>query len=374
MQGVLENSVVVWLSTTAVAGVAVFAGHAILFRVLCRMTRGRPLSFSVVEQARKPALALVGSFVLYVSAFGAPVSDSMRNVLRHVLALILIALIGWLSTRVAYLLMEAVVRRQEVELRDNLRARKVRTQLIMVRRLISVIIWILAGAAMLTTFTEVRALGASIFASAGVIGIVAGVAAQSTVGNLVAGIQIALTEPIRLDDVVIVEGEWGRIEEITLSFVVVGLWDKRRLVLPVSYFTQTPFQNWTRTGAELIGSVYVYTDYTVPVDEVRLEFDRILQASEHWDGNASALQVTDATESTVQLRAIMSARDAPTAWDLRCEVREKVVAFLQDRYPGSLPRVRADLFSELKPVVDRRNLSEAPGPARHGRVGQHEHG
>jgi hypothetical protein len=196
---------------------------------------------------------------------------------------------------------------------------------------------------MLMTFPAIRHVGITLFASAGLAGLVAGMAARSTLSNLLAGVQIALTEPIRLDDVVIVEGEWGWIEEIGTTYVVVRIWDLRRLVVPLSYFIEHPFQNWTRVTSDLLGTVFVYTDYRVPVDEVRVELHRILQASGMWDGKAWGLQVTDATEHTLQLRALMSATDSSTAWDLRCHVREKLIALLQQRYPQSLPRVRAEL-------------------------------
>jgi hypothetical protein len=196
---------------------------------------------------------------------------------------------------------------------------------------------------MLMTFPAIRHIGITLFASAGVAGLVVGMAARSTLSNLFAGIQIALTEPIRIEDVVIVEGEWGWIEEIGTTYVVVRIWDLRRLVVPLSYFIEHPFQNWTRVTADLLGTVIVYADYTVPVEEVRAELHRILQASEMWDGKVWGLQVTDATEHTLQLRALMSAADSSIAWDLRCHVREKLVAFLQERHPHSLPRVRAEL-------------------------------
>ena len=196
---------------------------------------------------------------------------------------------------------------------------------------------------MLMTFSAVRQIGVSILASAGILGVVLGFAAQKTLGNLIAGIQIALAQPIRLDDAVVVENEWGWIEEITLTYVVVRIWDLRRLVLPISYFIEKPFQNWTRNSADILGSVFIYADYTVPVEEVRAELGRILKESPHWDKKVNVLQVTDATEHTVKLRALMSAADSPTAWNLRCETREKLLEFLQKKYPQSLPRTRVEL-------------------------------
>ena len=200
---------------------------------------------------------------------------------------------------------------------------------------------------MLMTFESVRQLGTSILASAGIAGIVVGFAAQRSIATLLAGFQIAMTQPIRLDDVVIVENEWGRIEEITLTYVAVRIWDQRRLILPITYFIEQPFQNWTRTSADILGTVFLYVDYRAPLDAIRAELDRILQASPSWDGKVKGLQVTNAQEQTLEIRALASAADASLAWDLRCEVREKLVQFLQRHHPESLPRIRA----ELQPAI-----------------------
>jgi small-conductance mechanosensitive channel len=186
----------------------------------------------------------------------------------------------------------------------------------------------------------VRQLGTAMIASAGVAGIVIGFAAQKSLGTLLAGFQIAMTQPIRIDDVVIVEGEWGKIEEITLTYVVVKIWDLRRLVVPITYFIEKPFQNWTRTSADILGTVFLHVDYGVPVGAVREELTRILAASPNWDHKVNVLQVTDAKERTLELRALASSSDASKSWDLRCEMREKLVAFIQDQYPESLPRLR----------------------------------
>jgi small-conductance mechanosensitive channel len=203
------------------------------------------------------------------------------------------------------------------------------------------------------TFEKVRQLGTTILASAGVIGIVVGMAAQKTIGAFIAGIQIAITQPIRLDDVVIVENEWGRIEEITLTYVVVRIWDLRRLVLPITYFIEKPFQNWTRITADLLGTVFLYLDYNVPVDKIREELKKILEESELWDKKVCVVQVTNTTESCIEVRALMSASDASTAWSLRCHVREKLIDFVRDNYPNALPRTRAEL--ERKPPKDPQN-------------------
>jgi small-conductance mechanosensitive channel len=257
--------------------------------------------------------------------------------------ILLIALFGWVAVKIVYIFRDALLNRYDINVRDNMRARSVHTQMRMIANIIAVVIVLLTISFILMSFAEVRHIGVSILASAGIVGIVIGFAAQKTLGNLIAGIQIAIAQPIRLDDVVIIEGEWGWIEEITLTFVVVRIWDLRRLVVPISYFLEKPFQNWTRTSADLLGTVFIYTDYTVPVKEVRNELTRILENSPKWDKKINVLQVTNATDKTVELRALMSAEDSPTSWDLRCEVREKLLGFLQQRFPECLPRVRIDI-------------------------------
>jgi len=208
---------------------------------------------------------------------------------------------------------------------------------------------VLTAGVMLMTFPQVRDLGASVLASAGLAGIVVGFAARPVLQNIIAGVQIAIAQPIRIDDVVIVEGEWGRIEEFTATYVVVRIWDQRRLIVPLNYFIENTFQNWTRTDAEILGTVFLHVDYTVPVEDVRQELHRLLLATDRWDGRAWGLVVTDATDRTVELRALMSAADAGTAWDLRCEIREKLIAYVQARHPAGLPTIRATVGAGADP-------------------------
>jgi small-conductance mechanosensitive channel len=206
-----------------------------------------------------------------------------------------------------------------------------------------VIVALLALAFILFQFDEVRELGMGLLTSAGVAGIIIGLAAQKSIANLLAGFQIAFTQPIRIDDVVIVEGEWGRIEEITLTYVIVRIWDERRLVVPLRYFIEKAFQNWTRKTAQLLGTVYLYVDYRLPIDSLRKELDRLLEENDLWDGRVSKIQVTDSKQDNVEIRALMSAANAGDAWDLRCEIREQLIAFIQKEYPDSLPRMRIEL-------------------------------
>ncbi len=235
---------------------------------------------------------------------------------------------------------------------DNLKERKIRTQLQFVRKLAISMIVILSVCAVLLSFESLRRIGAGLLTGVGIGGIIIGFAAQRSLGNFLAGLQIAFTQPLRIDDVLVVEGEWGRVEEITLTYVVLNIWDKRRLILPINYFIEKPFQNWTRSSAEILGVVFIYLDYTAPVDEIRKEFDRLLTLTPLWDKKVSIIQITDASERTIQMRALVSAVDSGTAFDLRCYIRENLVAFIQKNYPDSLPttRVASDAVSSVDQV------------------------
>ncbi|NJW52802.1 mechanosensitive ion channel family protein [Salinimicrobium oceani] len=231
----------------------------------------------------------------------------------------------------------------DVNTSNNLRARKIYTQFNIIER-IAIFVVVLFGAGIaLLTFDGIEEIGMSILTSAGIAGIVLGLSAQKVFGTIFAGIQIAIAQPIRIDDVVIVEGEWGRIEEIKLTYVVVKIWDKRRLVLPTTYFIEKPFQNWTRNSSDILGTVYIYTDYDLPIDKLRAELTRLLNATDLWDRKVNVIQVTDATERTMELRALMSAKDAPTAWDLRVYARENLLKYIRENYPQSLPRTRVEV-------------------------------
>jgi len=258
-------------------------------------------------------------------------------------SILIIGAVAYVLFQAVNLIEKAVLARYDITAADNLQARKVYTQVYVLSKTLYVIISIFTVASILMLFEEVRRFGTSILASAGVVGIIIGFAAQRTIANLFAGFQLAMTQPIRLDDVVIVENEWGRIEEITLTYVVVKIWDERRLVVPLSYFIEKPFQNWTRVSADILGSVFVWADYTLPVEELRPPIQRIVESCKDWDRRFWNLQITETTERAMQLRVLATAADASKSWDLRCEIREKLLAFLQRQYPASLPRVRATL-------------------------------
>ncbi|MBO0893967.1 MAG: mechanosensitive ion channel [Acidimicrobiales bacterium] len=298
---------------------------------------------SLYRRAKPAIRALAVSIAGFESVRLAPLG--WRSGLADLARVAVIASVAWIAIRATPLLEDLAARRFDVAVADNRRARRARTQLRVVRRVVTAIIVVVAVLAMVTSIPQARTLGASLFASAGVIGIVAGIAGQSTLGNVIAGIQVAFSDRLRIDDLVVVDGEFGTVEEITLTYVVVQLWDQRGLVLPVSHFVTTSFENWTRTQAQLIGSVYLHVDYRVPVEELREELEAAVRAHPLWDRRVVTLQVVDATERTLQLRALASAASAADAWNLRCELREHLVRYVRDNYPSALPRARVELDS-----------------------------
>ena len=267
-------------------------------------------------------------------------SPATEAFVHHCLVIAILVCSGWLVFASVKVLTDVIGDRYSLDKADNLRARAVQTQINGFRNIAGFVIVLMTLAFVLMTFQRVRELGAGILASAGLAGIVLGFAAQKSIATVLAGVQIAITQPIRVDDVVIVEGEWGRIEEITLTYVVIKIWDLRRLIVPISYFLERPFQNWTRVSADILGTVFLQVDYGVSLAELRAELGRLLSASPLWDGKVSNLVVTECGEKTMTVRALMGARDASDAWDLRCQVREGLIAFLASRQPGSLPRQR----------------------------------
>ena len=310
---------------------------------------------ALIRHLRQPLGLLAPVIATQLLLPGLELSPVLAGHLHHALVLIDIAAIGWLVVRLTSVAEDVMHQHYLVNIKDSLGARRIQTQFQMLRRIVVIMVQLLALAVMMMTFPKIRELGAGLLASAGVAGLVIGVAARPFLENLIAGVQIGLTQPIRIDDVVIVEGEWGRIAEINATHVVVRIWDDRRLIVPLNYFNTKPFQNWTWANSELLGTAFFYVDYTFPVEAGREELKHILDGSDLWDGRAWGLQVTDTTDRTVTLRALMSAPDAPTAWDLRCLVRERFVVFLQQNYPQCLPRTR---FSESPEEEPREPLLE----------------
>ncbi len=366
------DSPVAWLAVTvAVAALGALILAVMVGWVFRRLGRRWPVAVEASRRGRLPLRLLFVAIAIRQVVAATTSIDGWQDVLVTVLQLLILALCGWLLGVLAYVMEDLTLARFRMDVADNLRARRVRTQVILLRRLVVAGIVILVVASMLLTLPGARQAGATILASAGVIGIVAGLAAQSSLSNLFAGLQIAFTDAVRVDDVVVVQGQWGRIEEITLTYVVVHLWDDRRLIMPSTYFTGTPFENWTRKDSAVLGAVELDLDWRVPVDELRIELDRLLQASTLWDERTGVLQVTDAVAGKVRIRVLVSAVDAPTVFDLRCEIREALVTYLRRRHPEALPTLRVesvspddsvadgdDRIDELAPVAARRE-SEA---------------
>jgi small-conductance mechanosensitive channel len=326
------------------AGLVGFLIHFVINSFLKRWHQRRESSLKGLKlelgHLKAPLRMLIPAICVALALPFVRLPQHILSVLVHLANLWIIGAAGWVLVRIVFVARDMVLSRYQLDVKDNLEARRVYTQIRLIQRILIVVILFITLATMLLTFDKVRQIGVSLLASAGIIGIILGLAAQKTLGNLLAGIQIAIAQPIRLDDVVIVENEWGWIEEITLTYVVLRIWDLRRLIIPISYFIEKPFQNWTRISADLLGTVFLYVDYTIPVEAVRQELFRILEKSEYWDRKVKGLQVTNTTERTVELRALMSAADSPAAWNLRCEVREQLLTFVQKNYPENLPRVR----------------------------------
>ena len=346
LKGLLEAGVVGW-GLLILALILTLLFHHILFFSLQRLAlqTSNLLDDLIIRHVRSPARLLFISLVLQLSF---PLPEGLKAPFHHGAPLLFIVSVVWIFIEGARLLEELVLIRYPLEVKDNLLARKIYTQVRVLKRIIIVLSIFLGLSLALLTFPKIRQIGISLLASAGLLGLILGMAAQKTLAGLIAGFQLAVTQPIRIDDVVIVDGEWGRIEEITLTYVVVRIWDERRLIVPINYFLERPFENWTRVSAELLATVYIYADYSLPVAPVREALYRILRSSPLWDGRVWGLQVTGTTEKTLELRALMSASDSSAAWDLRCEVREKLLSFIQKEYPHCLPKVRAEIKNEAQ--------------------------
>lgn len=325
----------------ALAIVLSLALHAAAMRVLLGAMNsagvGRAILFRVRGLTRLAAILLGLLLVLPAIEFDPAVAEAVRRFLN----IGMIALLGWSAILAIDSAAGWVEKRHRIDVDDNLTARRVHTQVRILRRIAIVTAVMLTVGAILVTFPAVQAYGVSLFASAGVAGLVLGLAARPILTNVIAGIQIALTQPIRIDDVVIVEGEWGWVEEITATYVVLRIWDLRRLIVPLSHFIEKPFENWTRESAEIVGVILWHLDYSAPIEDMRRQLEEQVKENPLWDGKVVNLQVVDSGPMTLTVRALVSARTSPRAWDLRCQVREAMLNWLRERHPDALPRIRA---------------------------------
>ncbi|SDN01306.1 Small-conductance mechanosensitive channel [Methylobacterium phyllostachyos] len=328
--------------------------HGVVYRAMKRAVAGKSLFWrSLVSRTHGPSR--LGLIVVAISLASTIVhlSWDVRIALNQILLVAFVTLTGWCCATALHIATVIYLRRFKLDAEDNLLARKHFTQMRILERAGVTLVALITLSVALMTFEPVRQYGVSLLASAGAAGLVLGLAMQPVLSNLVAGIQIAITQPIRIEDAVIVENEWGWVEEITATYVVVRLWDWRRLVLPLTYFIQKPFQNWTRDGASLIGSVFLYVDHRAPVAAMREKLTEIARATPLWDGKVVNLQVSDAKESTIEIRMLVSARNAPQAWDLRCVVREAMITWLQAEHPEALPRHRTEWVGTQEPALQR---------------------
>ncbi len=332
-------------------GPAVFAALALLvvavsFRIALalvkRVLRTRVMAQTLLECAEDPARLLLSLLALQAVWQAAPESLYLIGAVRHLTLVLLIAAITWLIARIIAAAGQIVVLMHPVDVADNLYARGIHTQTRVLARTLMLFALVFGIACALITFPSVRQIGTGLLASAGLAGLVIGFAAKPLLGNLLAGLQIALTQPIRLDDVVIVEGESGRIEEITSAYVVVALWDERRMIMPLQWFIEHPFQNWTRKSAQILGSVFLWVDFGFPVEPLRHELARLCEGNPNWDGRVCGIQVTETSERAVQLRVLVSSGSASRNWDLRCFVRERLIDFVARDYPAYFPKFRTD--------------------------------
>lgn len=340
-----------WIILAALVIAAILIGlaaHAALFFILKRVAKRADADTlaTFVRHVRLPArlgFVLLALKAMMPRIVGALDTERGLPVIEHALSIGVLAAVTWGLVAVVEAVEAVVEQRFKTDVDDNLRQRKVQTQTRVLVRVIQVLIVVVGAAAILMTFDGVRQFGASLLASAGVAGLVVGLAARPVIGNLIAGLQIAITQPIRLDDVVVIDGHWGRIEEITSTYVVVKIWDERRLIVPLSRIIEQPFENWTRTTADVLGTVFLYTDYTVPIDELRDSLESFVKERKEWDKRVCQIVVTDATEKSMQLRALVSAGSSGKLWDLRCAVREHLIAFIRENHPRALPSLRVNM-------------------------------
>ena len=324
--------------------------HWIIFRIVRSKTAASAPSgtaavpgWGIQRYLGRPSRAVfMLTCLLFVLPFIPHLPAAVAGQIRHVLFMAIVLALGWFFSGCVYVLQAFMLRKYDITVADNFQARRIHTQFQVFRHLLIGFVMVITVGALLWTFDDPRLwhYGSGLLASAGIASLLLASAAKSTVSNLLAGIQIAFTEPIRIDDVVVIQGDWGRIEEITAAYVIVKIWDLRRLIVPLSYFIENPTENWTRSSAQILGYPYLYVDYSIPVQQLREEFERIVKPHPLWDGTAIALQVTDLSERAMQLRCLYSARNSSDSFNLGCEVRERMIAWIQQNYPQAFPTAR----------------------------------
>ena len=338
-----DDSTLHVLLAAAVSVLLALLVHRISAKVVLRLTRSLPISNRTAQQCQTPALLLMPLIALQAVWQVAPNTFPLIAGVRHVNVLLLLAGLTWLGLRAARGVAQGIIGLHPVNVEDNLNARRIHTQTRMLSRTAMFIIVLAGISLMLMTFPEARQIGASLLASAGVVGLVAGIAARPIFSNLIAGLQIALAQPFRIDDVLIIQGEWGRVEEITGTYVVLKIWDERRMVIPLQWFIENPFQNWTRNSAQIIGTVFIWVDYRMPLAPLREAARLACESAPEWDRRLCLLQVVEAGEHAVQLRVLVTSSDSSLNWDLRCKVREALVDCMQRDWPEHLPLMRAEV-------------------------------
>lgn len=341
------NELPTYASNIILASAALLSGlifkvmATLLLRMYSKSNSDFSLFRSILRRLNKPVTWFLPLFILNLVLPLMELSSKQYYILEKVISIAIIISFSTVLISIIKIFEDLFYHVYDLTKSDNLRERKIRTQLQFVRKLIVALIVVLALGAVLLSFSSLRRIGTGLLTGVGISGIIVGLAAQKSLGNLLAGLQIVFTQPIRLDDALIVEGEFGKVEEITLTYVVLKLWDQRRLILPINYFIEKPFQNWTRTSAEIMGTVFLHLDLSAPFDEIRNEFLSLIETTPLWDKRVGVMQVTDTTESTVEVRLLVSAENSAEAFDLRCFVRENMISFIQKNYPSALPKTRA---------------------------------
>ena len=351
----------VFLAAVLALGLALLV-HRVSAPLVFRLTRNMPIAHTVALRCQRPTRFVLPLLALQAIWQAAPDTLLLIAQVRHGNALLLLATLTWLAQRAVGGVTQGIIAQHPVDVEDNLNARRVQTQTRLLSRIVIFMVLVAGLSLMLMTFPGAKQVGASLLASAGVIGIVAGIAARPVFSNLIAGLQLALAQPMRIDDVLIIQGEWGRVEEITGTYVVLKIWDERRMIIPLQWFIENPFQNWTRNDAQIIGTVFVWVDYRMPLQALREAAQRACEAAFEWDKRLCLLQVVEAGERSMQLRVLVTSTNSSLNWDLRCKVREALVDFMQRDYPQYLPLMRAEVTNKPQPEGQRQGSAGPLNP------------